>query len=271
MIFNMKMFNSEYPFATNRSVGYESVLAHSHSFVEVVYIESGNGVQKLNNKAMKLKSGDVFIIANDAEHSIIPMCAEEKFRIVNVIFEKSVVDFDYSQLDPELVIKTSPDDELVCLIYKVLAEYENKQGKFDLRIKGLIHLILADFLECASEKNRVKKKKYKEDYVNEATKFIHEHYNEKIKLDTIATNVGVTSGYLQKIFREERNTSLIEYLLRYRVEQACKMIVETDYSIQEICLRIGFSDVKNFHYRFRQIFGVTPNEYRKAHKEHEYE
>jgi two-component system response regulator YesN len=85
----------------------------------------------------------------------------------------------------------------------------------------------------------------------------------------IAEKIGVTSGYLQRLFRETCNTSVIEYLLRYRMENACKMLMETEMSIQEVSVEIGYSDVKNFYYRFKKIFGVTPTQYRLNHKKEE--
>ena len=72
MLFHMKMFEPELPIAVNKSVGYESVLKHSHSFVELVYIENGEGTQKLSTgEKMTLRKGDVFIIADDTQHSIL--------------------------------------------------------------------------------------------------------------------------------------------------------------------------------------------------------
>jgi AraC-like DNA-binding protein len=50
------------------------------------------------------------------------------------------------------------------------------------------------------------------------------------------------------------------------MECACEMLVEGDASVQEISVRIGFSDVKNFYYRFKRIFGITPIQYRQMHK-----
>ena len=45
------------------------------------------------------------------------------------------------------------------------------------------------------------------------------------------------------------------------------MLMETEETVYEISREIGFSDVKNFHYYFKKMFGVTPNEFRKNHRE----
>ena len=92
----MNMFDSNLPIAANRSVGYESVLKHRHAFVELVYVENGEGTQKLDNgQTMTVKKGDVFIIADDTQHSIRPTCEETEFRVINILFEKQEINIDY--------------------------------------------------------------------------------------------------------------------------------------------------------------------------------
>jgi AraC-like DNA-binding protein len=272
MLFNMKMFEAKLSIAANRSMGYESVLQHRHSFVELVYVESGEGTQKLDTgQKMPLKKGDVFIIADDTQHSIRPTCEESEFRIVNILFEKEEIGVDYD-LFKTIQPKNFPiHHPVVQYIYNCLEDYEGKIGAYELRMKGWIYLILSEYLSFDRDKRNDKKRPMGVDYVRDATRYIHENYNEKLNLSVIAEKVGVTSGYLQRLFRENCKTSVIEYLLRYRMENACKMLVETDLSIQEISVSIGFSDVKNFYYRFKRIFGVTPSQYRLNHQKEENE
>ena len=108
MLFSMNMFETNLPIAVKRSVGYESVLKHRHAFVELVYIESGTGIQKLDTgKAMTVKKGDIFIIADDTQHSIRPTCEETEFRIINIIFEKAAIDVKYDVFK-NILIKNFP-------------------------------------------------------------------------------------------------------------------------------------------------------------------
>ncbi len=267
MQFNMKMFDPDNIFAVNRSVGYESVLAHSHSFVELVYVESGAGTQKIGSDTMKLKKGDLFVIADDKQHFIRPSCEENEFSLINVIFEKEFADVDYSVFLPCFPSNFSEDSQTVQYVRKCYEEYETRRENFEWRIRGYVYLILAALAEATSQTKMKSWKNHRGDYVHDATAFIHENFSRKLTLDDVASSVGLTSGYLQRLFRQERNTSVMEYLLRYRVEQACKILMETEETVYEISRKIGFSDVKNFHYYFKKVFGVTPNEFRKNHKE----
>mgnify|MGYP001053419598 CR=1 FL=1 len=267
MQFNMKMFEPDRMFAVNRSVGYESVLEHNHSFVELVYVESGKGMQKIGFESMQLRKGDVFVIADDSKHFIRPSCEENDFKIINVIFEKEFIDVDYSAFLPCFPANFHDDSETVKYIRKCYDEYETRTENFEWRIRGYIYLILASVAEAISRTKQRSHRNHRGDYVQAATAFMHENFSKKLTLEDVAASVGLTSGYLQRLFRQERNTSVVEYLLRYRVEQACKMLMETEETVYEISREIGFSDVKNFHYYFKKMFGVTPNEFRKNHRE----
>jgi len=267
MIFNLKMYEPEKDYAIVKSVGYESVLTHSHEFVELVYVESGTAVQKLNYETINLKKGDVFIIADNSEHSIRPTCEENDFRLINIIFNKKFIDFDYSVFWPITPFNTLHNHEFTDIINIALKKQEEHSRFADEAIKGCIYLLLSNLAEAYATfgKNKAKQNRNRS-YVMLAVKFISENFYKKIGLKEIADHVGLSSGYLQKIFHKERQTSIIEYLLRYRVEQSCKQLIETDKTVAEISYDIGFSDTKNFHYAFKKVLGMTPNEYRLAHK-----
>ena len=100
MIFNIKMYEPKKSYAVVKSTGYESVLRHSHEFVEMVFVESGSAVQKVNAETVELKAGDMFVIADDSEHSMRPTCEENDFKVVNIIWCKDFIEFDYSAFSP---------------------------------------------------------------------------------------------------------------------------------------------------------------------------
>lgn len=267
MIFNIKMYDPEKSYAVIKSVGYESVLKHSHEFIEMVFVESGSAVQKINDETVKLKAGDLFVIADGSEHSIRPVCEGNDFRLINVIWCRDFIDFDYTMFTPGVPINIAHRSEIIDLIQKVFATYETRGVCSDSIFKGCVYLILGYAGQILSSVGGVKDyRNHKADYVASAVKFIVDNFNKKIALDDVAGHVGLSSGYLQKLFNKERSTSVIEYLLRYRVEQSCKLLIETEETISDICIAIGFSDIKNFHYAFKRVIGMTPNEYRRMHK-----
>lgn len=84
-----------------------------------------------------------------------------------------------------------------------------------------------------------------------------------INLDNVGEHVGLSSSYLSSIFKKETGRSFIEYLAYTRIEKAKELLKEADLKIQDICLMVGYSDVKYFSKLFTKHTGLKPNEYRK--------
>ncbi len=268
MIFNLKMFEAERDYAVVRSVGYESILRHSHEFVELVYVESGTAVQKINEESIYLQEGDMFVIAEpNIEHYIRPTCDEDKFRLINVIFRPDFIAFDYSAIPSVTPVCVRGNPFMVKMVEMAMQEFENRRICVDEMIKGVLYFLLGNLARMHTNgfENR-SHRNAKTQYVMQAARYISENSSAKITLADIANHVGLSSGYLQKLFKKERNTSVIEYLLRYRVEQSCKLLIETEKTISDISESIGFSDIKNFYYAFKKVIGMTPNEYRQTHR-----
>lgn len=79
----------------------------------------------------------------------------------------------------------------------------------------------------------------------------------------IAEKIGVSEDYLSDIFKKEMGVSLWEYLNRYRVEQAKKLLRATNKSISAIAAEVGLDDQSYFGRVFRKYAGCTPRQYRE--------
>ena len=55
----------------------------------------------------------------------------------------------------------------------------------------------------------------------------------------------------------------MDYLTQCRMEQAKKLLDETDYSIKQICEMVGYMNVPGFRSKFKEYYGVNASEYRK--------
>ncbi len=97
----------------------------------------------------------------------------------------------------------------------------------------------------------------------QAMAYIHEHYRDPISREDIARHIGVSEGYLSRCFTQETGLSLIQYLTRYRIQQARQLLVSSDMTVTEIALEVGFSDSNYFSRVFRREVGVSPLTYRR--------
>lgn len=100
------------------------------------------------------------------------------------------------------------------------------------------------------------------DRVKEMLNFIHSHYREGIHLADIAASASICERECLRCFKELIRLSPIQYLIHYRIENACRMIKELHCNITEICEACGFESPSYFSKTFKRIVGCTPREYR---------
>ena len=111
--------------------------------------------------------------------------------------------------------------------------------------------------QTAPERRQVK-------LVNDAIKFIAAHYKENISLNHIAEEVKLQPTYLCRSFKEYTDKTPVEYINAMRIEEACKLLSQTDKRISSIVDELGFKDPGYFARVFKKYTGFKPSEYRSA-------
>lgn len=102
--------------------------------------------------------------------------------------------------------------------------------------------------------------------VASAIKYIHQNYKQKISLKTVAEAIYTNPNYLSTVFSREKGITFSEYVKKYRLSVAQKMLIETDDSIEKIAIDVGFYDIQHFSKIFKKEFGVSPMNFRKTNK-----
>ena len=105
---------------------------------------------------------------------------------------------------------------------------------------------------------------------NKRVAIIHEylmnHYHEEVDLKRLAALVNMAEGSLCRFFKMKMGITVIEYLNKIKTEFACKLLMDKDLSILEVCLDSGFNNISHFNKQFKKITGIPPSEYRKRFK-----
>ncbi|HWY30697.1 MAG TPA: AraC family transcriptional regulator [Candidatus Acidoferrum sp.] len=90
-------------------------------------------------------------------------------------------------------------------------------------------------------------------------------FESEVRLDAVASNVGLSPAGLRARFKAETGYTLHEYLIHRRVEEAHRRLSSTDEDITNIAHKLGFSSSQYFATVFRRETGMTPGEYRQSH------
>jgi len=99
--------------------------------------------------------------------------------------------------------------------------------------------------------------------VTRAAKYIEKNYTSDISIEKIAAELYINPDYLGRIFKKHIGCSMTQYKNRLRITAAKRMLMSTASNIDEIAFETGFSDRFYFSRIFKEIEGITPNEYRR--------
>lgn len=101
-------------------------------------------------------------------------------------------------------------------------------------------------------------------YVRKSKNFLKEHYYEPLSIPQIASHIGVSSIYLNRVFKLSTGKTLSEYLNNYRITQSIELLKDKSNTINYISESIGYNDVRSYIRFFKKFYGMTPGEYRKT-------
>jgi AraC-like DNA-binding protein len=98
-----------------------------------------------------------------------------------------------------------------------------------------------------------------------ATAYIESNLTRRLHVDEVAGAVGVAPSTLHAGFTRHAGVAVHAYISRRRLTRAAAELLESTASISDIALGHGFTDQAHFSRRFKEVFGTTPREYRRAY------
>ena len=101
-----------------------------------------------------------------------------------------------------------------------------------------------------------------EEIVALVKEYVQNHYASDISLATLSDNLGFSSSYLTKVFSKVEGTTPSKYIRDYRMGIAKQLLSEPNATIQSVCAAVGYPDPFHFSKSFKQVFGISPSEYR---------
>ena len=99
-------------------------------------------------------------------------------------------------------------------------------------------------------------------------RFINDHVTEPITQSQAADLIGMSGPAFSRFFRQRVGMTYSRYVHELRIGHACRLLIESDRSITDICFASGFNNLSNFNRVFLSIKGVSPRAYRRQHSHH---
>lgn len=107
----------------------------------------------------------------------------------------------------------------------------------------------------------------KQDRTQQIQRYLQNNYDRSVTLVELADTLHISSAYLSRYIKEHMQMGFQEYLRSIRTEHAVKDLLSTSDAITSIALNNGFPNVAALNKQFKEVYGMTPNQYRRTHNE----
>jgi two-component system, response regulator YesN len=102
--------------------------------------------------------------------------------------------------------------------------------------------------------------------VQEIEQYIRVHYCKEIKLHQLAEQFHVSASHLSRTFKQQFGENVTDYIVRLRISRAKLLLMNQEHKISSVANQVGYQDEKYFSKAFKQFEGVSPKEFRTAHR-----
>ncbi|WP_439884898.1 AraC family transcriptional regulator [Pseudomonas syringae] len=100
--------------------------------------------------------------------------------------------------------------------------------------------------------------------INKAFDYLLSELTNDIRLSVIAQRLEMTDPGFSRFFKRNTGHGFIELMRKLRIQRACRLLLQSDMSVSDICFEVGYANLSNFNRHFRVETGQTPSDYRRA-------
>ena len=274
----MKSSKSLHIFKCSADPDFSDGGVHTHDFIEIVYVLSGEMTHEIDGCRYRTAHGDMLFMNYGCTHTFF---AEGKYTYVNILFSPELMGnavitaqnaFSVLSLSAFNEMRSAQDsgcvrffgkerDEIETIILSMLDEYEKKQTSWETVLGNLLTNLIIKMLrktELGIGKSEL------EGIWQSLTEYIDKNIDARLTLSDLAEKCFYNPSYFSRVFKEKFGVSLTEYITRKRLSHAIDLLSESEISVEQICERTGFADKSALYHAFSRYLGKTPGEYRRG-------
>lgn len=231
------------------------------------YVIDGSGTFILDNKEYAIKKNQLFFIPSGHMMQYYPS-AENPWKYFWIAFNgiKASHFCKQAKLTLENPVYTVADMKKNEALFQELLNLEEEQFAFDFYTLSIAYRLLGLLVEERYESlpNVSSNKEY---YILQTINYIEKNYeNPFLRVEEIAKEIHVSHVYLCKIFQSVMGTTIIKFLINYRLQKASDLLINQPGPIKIIAQKVGFHDQMHFSKAFKEKFGIAPSYFKPIGK-----
>ena len=228
---------------SERRVYKDTIITHSHDYGQLIFPISGTMDIRTEHKNLGLDDQHLFFLPPSNIHAFKSDKPNE-FLVLDIsnymLNENDMTRFQDG-------IELSLDEKWKAIRFLILNELKGNCYDGESLLK-LYHYFCPFIFESS---------------MPSSIKYIHEHYNENINLQTLANIEHYNLTYYSEWFKKNMNVSPTEYIQKLRVKRAKELLLDTDLNLTRIANEVGYYRNSSFTRVFKMYENTTPLDYRK--------
>ena len=254
---------------------------HFHSEVELIHFKRGQGTQFAGDNMRRFKPGDVVLVGSNLPHywrfddAYFEEygCVTADVRVAH--FGENFFGEPFLHLPEVMHLKTLLEKakrglqvegearKKVADLLERLLEAEGMR-RILLLIEALHTIAVSEEVRALSSigfRHNYQEVEYER--INTIYEYCLKHFRRPIQLEEIARVANISMNSFCRFFKSRTRKTFSRFLLEIRVGHACKLLIENNLSIKQICYDSGFNNFTSFYKYFKLITAKSPLAYQK--------
>jgi AraC-like DNA-binding protein len=237
---------------------------HNHaSYTEIIFIQEGRGEFIFEGKHSFGQEGDL-IIFHPLRNNEGKSCHTDPFQGISICFSNLHINGKDKGCLTELteipIIHLQEEKmEINNYLKAILSEYQIKSDGYQDIISSILQTIIIKVIRLS---RKTEHPSISSVYLV-VKKYIEDNFNQELTLNELANLVFVSPYHLAHVFKEEVGLPPIQYLIQCRIEEAKRLLMDSNLSVREIASIIGYENANYFNLLFKKMTGKPPGKYRK--------
>lgn len=247
---------------------------HWHDEVEIIYLKKGKLRVSIGEEEFDVLPGGIHFVNSGELHFM--ESEDTSVDYYTILFPLEFVSFQTEdQLEREIlrplrgkkllfpkdITETSCSTKITGLLEEMIQAYDEKKNGYQLRTRILLLQVLEELVkeDCFCKPSFQNPTSIQRDMLL----YIQNHFTDRITLEMLAKEFHLSEKYVSRYFKEHFSISFMQYVGHLRMTKAKMLLTATDLPVTEVALSCGYPSVNLFIRNFKEIYQVTPLQYRK--------
>jgi AraC family transcriptional regulator len=233
---------------------------HHHELTNIAFVQDGSFTEILDRRSFECSPQSTLIKPAGEAHA--NRYGQARMRCLLVEISPQQLDALHPYADALKEVRHLTGGLVWMLGMKIYREFRLMDSATPLAIQGLMFEVLADLTRQSAARSTGKHPRW----LDQAKEILHAEFHNSVNLARVAAAVDIHPVQLARVFRKFFGCSPGDYVRHLRIDFACRQLAEARQPIVEIALAAGFASQAHFSRVFKARTGMTPTEFRAAHR-----